>query len=85
MEAAWHEKNADLKARVFLSAGEAEAGPIRSGPGRRSSPPWRPWRSASPCAAIPRWNWTVRIFPDEDHLTVMPIAYTRGIRVLWGE
>ena len=84
MEAAWHEKNADLKARVFLSAGEAEA----------AHPIWSASQIVSTVATMaerltvrryPSLELTVRIFPDEDHLTVMPVAYTRGIRVLWGE
>ena len=33
----------------------------------------------------PSLELKVKIFPDEDHLTVMPIAYTRGVRYLWSE
>ncbi len=83
MEARWHENNKDLKAKVFLSAGEAEA----------VHPVWSASQIVSTVATMaerltvrryPSLELTVKIFPDEDHLTVMPIAYTRGIRVLWG-
>ena len=83
MEERWHENNKDLKAKVFLSAGEAEA----------AHPVWSASQIVSTVATMaerltvrryPSLELTVRIFPDEDHLTVMPIAYTRGIRVLWG-
>lgn len=83
MEERWHEKNKDLKARVFLSAGEGEA----------AHPVWSAAQIVSTVATMaerltvrryPSLDLTVRIFPGEDHLTVMPIAYTRGIRVLWG-
>ncbi|MDE0064135.1 MAG: alpha/beta hydrolase-fold protein [Gammaproteobacteria bacterium] len=83
MEERWHEKNRDLKARVFLSAGEGEA----------AHPVWSAAQIVSTVATMaerltvrryPSLELTVRIFPGEDHLTVMPIAYTRGIRVLWG-
>ena len=83
MEEHWHENNKDLKAKVFLSAGEAEA----------NHPVWSASQIVSTVATMaerlavrgyPSLELTVRIFPDEDHLTVMPIAYTRGIRVLWG-
>ena len=82
MEERWHEKNKDLKARVFLSAGEGEA----------AHPLWSGAQIVSTVATMaerltvrryPSLELTVRIFPGEDHLTVMPIAYTRGIRVLW--
>lgn len=83
MEERWHEKNKDLKARVFLSAGEAEA----------AHPIWSAAQIVSTVATLaerltvrqyPSLELTVKIFPDEDHFTVMPIAYTRGIRALWG-
>ena len=83
MEERWHENNKDLKAKVFLSAGEAEA----------AHPVWSASQIVSTVATMaerltvrryPSLELTVKIFPDEDHLTVMPIAYTRGIRVLWG-
>ena len=82
MEARWYEKNKDLKAKVFLSAGEAEV----------DHPLWAGSQIVSTVATMaerltirnyPSLDLTVKIFPDEDHLTVMPIAYTRGIRVLW--
>ena len=82
MEERWHEKNNDLKAKVFLSAGEGEA----------AHPIWSAAEIVSTVATMaerltvrryPSLELTVRIFPGEDHLTVMPIAYTRGIRVLW--
>lgn len=83
MEQRWHENNKDLDAKVFLSAGEAEA----------THPIWAGSQIVSTVATMaerlsvrkyPSLELTVKIFPDEDHLTVMPIAYTRGIRVLWG-
>jgi hypothetical protein len=33
----------------------------------------------------PSLEVTARVFPGEDHLTVLPIAYTRGIRYLWAK
>ncbi len=82
MEARWYEKNKDLKAKVFLSAGEVEA----------THPLWSNSQIVSTVATMaerltarnyPSLELTVKIFPDEDHLTVMPIAYTRGVRDLW--
>ena len=82
MEERWHEHNKDLQAKVFLSAGEGEA----------AHPIWSASQIVSTVATMaerltvrqyPSLELTVKIFPDEDHLTVMPIAYTRGIRVLW--
>jgi uncharacterized protein len=79
MEDAWS-KHKDLKARVFLSAGEAEA--------------TDPAQVASTVALVaqrltgrkyPSLELATRVFPGEDHLTVLPIAYTRGIRYLWGK
>ena len=83
MEERWYAENKDLKARVFMSAGEGEA----------AHPLWSASQVVSTVATMaerltvrkyPSLELTVKIFPDEDHLTVMPIAYTRGIRVLWG-
>ena len=83
MEERWYAENKDLKARVFMSAGEGEA----------AHPLWSSSQVVSTVATMaerltvrryPSLELTVKIFPDEDHLTVMPIAYTRGIRVLWG-
>lgn len=82
MEARWHENNKDLKAKVFMSAGEAEI----------DHPIWAASQVVSTVATMaerlttrgyPSLELTVRIFSEEDHLTVMPVAYTRGIRVLW--
>ena len=82
MEERWFENNDDLNARVFLSAGEGEA----------AHPTWSASQIVSTVATMaerltvrnyPSLQLTVRIFPEEDHLTVMPIAYTRGIRTLW--
>lgn len=84
MEERWHESNKDLNAQVFMSAGEAEA----------AHPIWSAAQIASTVATMaerltvrnyPSLELAVKFFPDEDHLTVMPIAYTRGIRTLWGK
>ena len=84
MEERWYENNKDLKAKVFMSAGEAEI----------AHPIWSASQVVSTVATMaerlttrryPSLELTVRIFPEEDHLTVMPVAYTRGIRVLWSE
>jgi predicted alpha/beta superfamily hydrolase len=84
MEERWYEKNKDLKAKVFMSAGEGEiAHPIWSGSQIVSTVATMAERLT--VRKYPSLELTVRIFPEEDHLTVMPIAYTRGIRVLWGQ
>ena len=83
MEERWYADNKDLKARVFLSAGEGEAAhPIWSGAEIVSTVATMAERLTA--RKYPSLELTVKIFPDEDHLTVMPIAYTRGISVLWG-
>ena len=83
MEERWYADNKDLKAEVFMSAGEAEV----------AHPIWSASQVVSTVATMaerltvrnyPSLKLTVRIFPGEDHLTVTPIAYTRGIRALWG-
>ncbi len=82
MEQAWFAQHKDLKARVFLSAGEAEATLYAAA------------QIASTVALVaerlagrkyPSLELSVRVFPGEDHLTVLPVAYTRGIRYLWGK
>ena len=82
MEEAWFRQHKDLKARVFLSAGEAEA----------SDPAIAPFQVFSTVALVgerltsrkyPSLELAVRIFPGKDHLTVMPVAYAQGIRYLW--
>lgn len=82
MEERWYAKNKDLKAKVFLSAGEGET----------AHPIWSASQVVSTVATMaerltgrryPSLELSVKIFPEEDHFTVMPIAYTRGIRVLW--
>ena len=84
MEETWHKSNKDLKARVFLSAGEAEIyHPVWSGAQIGSTVTLMAERLAS--RRYPSLELKVKIFPDEDHLTVMPIAYTRGVRYLWSE
>jgi hypothetical protein len=69
---------------VFLSAGEAEA----------TDPFIAAAQVASTVVLVaqrltgrkyPSLELATRVFPGEDHLTVLPIAYTRGIRYLWGE
>ena len=84
MEERYFEKNKDLKAKVFLSAGEEEF----------SHAIWSRSQIGSTVATMaerltargyPSLELTVRIFPGEDHLTVIPVAYTRGVRTLWGK
>lgn len=84
MEEAWNEEHKDLEAKVFLSAGEAEA----------SDPVWAAAQIVSTVALVAErlatrnyesLELSVRIFPGEDHLTVMPIAYMRGVRQLYAE
>jgi predicted alpha/beta superfamily hydrolase len=83
LEERWHQDHKDLDAKVFFSAGESEA----------SHPMWAGGQMVSTVAtmaerltsrAYPSLQLTVKIFPDEDHVSVIPIAYSRGIRVLWG-
>ena len=82
MEARYHEKNKDLMAKVFLSAGEKEfAHPIWSGSQIGSTVATMAERLT--IRGYPSLELTVRIFEGEDHITVMPVAYTRGIRALW--
>jgi predicted alpha/beta superfamily hydrolase len=84
MEETWHQEHKDLAAKVFMSAGEAEA----------YHPVWSVAQITSTVALLaerfgtrnyPSLELKVRFFPGEDHLTVMPIAYTHGIRYLWGQ
>lgn len=82
MEERWHQKNDDLPARVFMSAGEREM----------DHPIWSRSQIVSTVATMAETltnrtygslQLTTKIFPDEDHISVMPIAYTRGVRTLW--
>ena len=84
MEEAWSREHKDLNARVFMSAGEAEA----------TDPSLAAAQIVSTVALVsqrlttrkyPSLELAVRVFPGEDHLTVLPIAYTRGIRYLWAK
>jgi predicted alpha/beta superfamily hydrolase len=84
LEERWYQDNKDLNAKVFLSAGEVEA----------SHPRWSAAQIVSTVATMserlmgrgyPSLQLTVKIFPDEDHISVMPIAYSRGIRALWDQ
>ena len=82
MEEQWHERNEDLPAEVFISAGEAEM----------SDPFWASNQIMSTVALVterlalrnyPSLILHSRIFPKDDHLTVLPAAYTWGIEQLW--
>ncbi len=82
MEEAWFRQHKDLTARVFLSAGESEASQSAAA------------QVASTVVLVaerlttrkyPSLDLAVRLFPGEDHLSVLPVAYTRGIRYLWGK
>jgi len=82
MEERWHANNKDLPAEVFISAGEAEM----------SDPFWAPNQIVSTVALVterliargyPSLTLHSRIFPKDDHLTVLPTAYTWGIQELW--
>jgi predicted alpha/beta superfamily hydrolase len=84
LEERWYQDNKDLNAKVFLSAGEVEA----------SHPMWSAAQIVSTVATMserlagrgyPSLQLTVKIFPDEDHISVMPIAYSRGVRALWDQ
>ncbi len=84
MEEAWSQQHKDLEAKVFMSAGEAEAyHPIWSGAQIASTVALLAERFGT--RKYPSLKLKVRFFPEEDHLTVMPIAYTHGVRYLWGQ
>ena len=82
MEEKWHANNKDLPAEVFISAGEAEM----------YHPFWSTSQIVSTVALVterltsrnyPSLTLHSRIFPNDDHLTVMPTAYMWGIEELW--
>lgn len=84
MEDAWFAQHKDLKARVFLSAGEAEiADPALAAAEIASTTVLVSQRLA--VRKYPSLELTARMFPGEDHLSVLPIAYTHGIRYLWSK
>ena len=71
-------RNADLKSQGVSQRRRSRGPPIRI---------WSASQIVSTVATMaerlavrryPSLELTVRIFPDEDHLTVMPVAYTRG-------
>jgi predicted alpha/beta superfamily hydrolase len=84
MEDAWFRDHKDLKARVFLSAGEAEVTDPNLGAAQIASTVVLVTQRLTG-RKYPSLELTARIFPGEDHLTVLPIAYTRGIRYLWAK
>ena len=82
MEARWHAEHDDLEAEVFMSAGEREM----------DHPVWSSSQIVSTVATLTErltargyrsLGLTATIFPGEDHISVMPVAYTRGVRKLW--
>lgn len=82
MEEEWHADHEDLPARVFLSAGELEA----------SHSLWAQAQVVSTVAllaerfagrAYPSLQWKVRLFENQEHISVIPLAYTEGVRYLW--
>ena len=82
MEERWHVNNKDLPVEVFISAGEAEM----------YHPHWSKSQIVSTVALVserlasrnyPSLTLHSRIFPNDDHLTVLPTAYTWGIEELW--
>lgn len=82
MEENWHANNSDLPAEVFISAGETEM----------THTFWATSQIVSTVALVserltlrsyPSLTLHSRIFPDDDHFTVLPTAYTRGIEELW--
>jgi predicted alpha/beta superfamily hydrolase len=84
MEARWYEANKDLRAEVFLSAGEGEMIDAMSSSLQVVSTV-ATMAERLTVRSYPSLELTTRIFPGEDHNSVMPIAYSRGIRVLWGQ
>ncbi len=82
MEAHWNESNNDLMARVFVSAGEAEMTNEMSSRMQVVSTVARISERLT-VRGYPSLELTTRIFPGEDHASVMPLAYSRGIRTLW--
>ena len=82
MEDRWQAEHDDLPAQVFLSCGEAE--------GADPSMVMTQCLSTSAMVAerpvgrkYPSLDLTLRIFPNEGHVLVMPVAYCTGDRHLW--
>ncbi len=80
MEEKYFSQHKDLPAKVFLSAGEAE---LLNSPGAQIVSTVALVSERLVSRQYPSLELFARIFPGEDHLSVMPIAYARGIRALW--
>ena len=83
METRWNETNEDLNANVFLSAGELEMNDEMSSRMQVVSTVATIAERLT-IRAYPSLELTTRIFPGEDHASVVPFACAKGIRVLWG-
>lgn len=84
MEANWFSSNKDLCAKVFLSVGENENTYPGSGVAQLISSVTMIGERLD-ARQYPSLQLEMRIFPGEDHHSVVPRAYTTGIRYLYGE
>lgn len=69
---------------MFLSAGDAEATDPRLAAAQIASTMTLVAERLT-VRKYPSLELAARVFPGEDHLTVLPIAYSRGIRYLWAK
>lgn len=82
MEERWHEQHKDLEAEVFVSAGEDE---VVSAAAAQIASAAVLVAERLATRSYPSLELHFRMFPGENHLTVMPIAYSHAIRALWGD
>jgi predicted alpha/beta superfamily hydrolase len=73
-EQAYAETHDDLSARVFLAVGGEEAGIFTAGFDRL--------KEALESRAYPSLHLTTLSFPNEEHVSVIPAAFSRALRVL---
>ena len=82
MEEKYSSTHKDLPASVFFGAGEDEA--LNDGPGGILSSMTRMAEILN-ARKYPSLTLHARIFPSEDHLTVIPLNLIWGLRTLWAD
>lgn len=65
----------DLRARVYAAMGEGEPATLAG--------PWKEFRSILEAAPPRGLEWTAETLPGESHISAWPVAFTRGLKVLF--
>lgn len=74
-EAAFFAKRVPLPATVFFTVGDKD--------GKNMVANWREFDERVRSRNYEKLRWTSQVFPDESHITVYPVGFTRGLKVVY--